>query len=135
MLYIEVFMYHKLETEFFSFFKGALYKGGILMAINQINSNEILNQSVLAAKTPVKTEKAQKPVIKTDDRASSKDKASFKAEVMSANIEASESRINSREEAEQMMRSVKKMATEKPENTIAVQANIAPDAALQLLMQ
>ena len=108
------------------------------MAINQITSNDILNANVMGTKTSEKSKKAEKASMLDNsikDEKVVKDNVDFKAETMSLNKEAAESKIKSRDEAEQMMMSVKKLITEKPENTISVHANIAPDAALQLLMQ
>lgn len=107
------------------------------MAIDQITSGEILNSTIRGAKGSEKPEKSEKMEstsagIKFVDKKSA-DKAEFKSQIASANREAASSRINSREDAVKLMKNLKAAATEKPENTLAVQANIAPDAALQLL--
>lgn len=110
------------------------------MAVNQINQNDFLRPGVMNTKGSEKTKKAEtKEAVAVEEKYAEdknvQDKVDFKAQTMSLNKEAADSKIRNRDEAEQMMMSVKKLATEKPENTISVHANIAPDAALQLLMQ
>jgi len=61
------------------------------------------------------------------------DKTEFTSEVANANKEAAASKINSREEAIELMKALKQTAAEKPENTLAAHGNVATDAALALL--
>ncbi len=107
------------------------------MAIDQITSNEVLNNAALGAKGVKSGEKAEKAASTSDAikfvEKKSTDKAEFRSEVADANKEAANSKINSKEEAIELMKALKATAAEKPENTLAAHGNVATDAALALL--
>ena len=107
------------------------------MAIDQITSGEVLNSANIGAKGVDSGKKAERAenasnAIKFVEKKTA-DKAEFTSEVANANKEAAASKINSREEAIELMKALKQTAAEKPENTLAAHGNVATDAALALL--
>jgi len=106
------------------------------MAIS-INTNDLLNRTKNLGSAKIdKEEKTSLLSEMTGNEPEVKEKndvVDFKAETALANKEAAQSRIKNKEEAFEMVRALKEQVAGSPENTAVVHANIAPDAALQLL--
>ena len=102
-----------------------------------INPNDLLNRTkTLGSAKVAREEKTESSALLNEKESEIKEKndiVDFKAETANANKEAANSRIKNKEEAFEMVRALKEQVADSPEKTAVVHANIAPDAALQLL--